>query len=134
MYLVDDDPQDNKASEAVVGARIKDEQKFELSISDTGGISGHVSCFGCRMKQNMTEVPIPFTAQKLGLRLQIDISVVHRTTTTLRNLPTRRRLMQLETNPTRQEQRNNREKQSTQYLMRFGNVPTSSGQGRERFY
>ena len=29
---------------------------------------------------------------------------------------------------------NNREKQSTQYLMRFGNVPTSSGQGRERFY
>jgi len=29
---------------------------------------------------------------------------------------------------------NNREKQSTQYLTRFGNVPTSSGQGRERFY
>ena len=33
--------------------------------------------------------------------------------------------------PTRQEQRNNREKQSTQYLTRFGNLPTSSGQGRE---
>ena len=26
---------------------------------------------------------------------------------------------------------NNKEKQSTQYLTRFGNVPTSSGQGRE---
>ena len=35
-------------------------------------------------------------------------------------------------NTTRTE--NNREKQSTQYLTRFGNVPTSSGQGRERFY
>ena len=29
---------------------------------------------------------------------------------------------------------NNREKQSTQYLTRFDNVPTSSGQGRERSY
>jgi len=29
---------------------------------------------------------------------------------------------------------NNREKQSTQYLTRFGNVPTSSGQGTERVY
>ena len=29
---------------------------------------------------------------------------------------------------------NNRKKQSTQYLTRFGNLPTSSGQGRERFY
>ena len=28
---------------------------------------------------------------------------------------------------------NNIEKQSTQYLTRFGNVPTSSGQGGERF-
>ena len=36
-------------------------------------------------------------------------------------------------NTTRTE-KNNREKQSTQYLMRFGNVLTSSGQGRERFY
>ena len=33
-------------------------------------------------------------------------------------------------NTTRTE--NNREKQSTQYLTRFGNVLTSSGQGRER--
>ena len=33
------------------------------------------------------------------------------------------------TNTTRIE--NNREKQSTQYLTRFGNVPTSSEQGRE---
>ena len=32
-------------------------------------------------------------------------------------------------NTTRTE--NNREKQSTQYLTRFGNVPTSSGQERE---
>jgi len=32
-------------------------------------------------------------------------------------------------NMTRTE--NNREKQSTQYLTRFGNVPKSSGQGRE---
>jgi len=29
--------------------------------------------------------------------------------------------------------KNNREKQSTQYLTRFGNMPTSSGQGRESF-
>ena len=36
------------------------------------------------------------------------------------------------TNTTRTE--NNREKQSTQYLTRFGNGPTSSRQGRERFY
>jgi len=42
--------------------------------------------------------------------------------------------MQPEMYPTRQEQRNNKEKQSTQYLTRFGNVPMSSGQGRERFY
>ena len=33
-------------------------------------------------------------------------------------------------NTTRKE--NNIEKQSTQYLTRFGNVPTSSGKGRER--
>ena len=33
-------------------------------------------------------------------------------------------------NTTRKE--NNKEKQSTQYLTRFGNVPTSSGQGSER--
>ena len=35
-------------------------------------------------------------------------------------------------NTTRAE--SNREKQSTQYLTRFDNVPTSSGQGGERFY
>ena len=33
-----------------------------------------------------------------------------------------------------QEQRNKRESKPTQYLMRISNLPTSSRQGRERFY
>ena len=33
--------------------------------------------------------------------------------------------------PTRQEQRNNRESKSAQYLTRFGNLPASSGRGEE---
>ena len=36
--------------------------------------------------------------------------------------------------PHDQEQRNKRESKLTQYLMRISNLPTSSGQGRERFY
>jgi len=34
--------------------------------------------------------------------------------------------------PTRQEQRNKRENKPTQYLIRFDNLPTSSGHKRER--
>ena len=61
-------------------------------------------------------------------------TVVRRTTTSLRNSPSRRRHDAAGdvTNTTRIE--NNREKQSTQYLTRFGNVPTSSGQRRERSF
>ena len=52
----------------------------------------------------------------------------------LRNLPARRRLDVAGDVHNTIRTANNREKQSTQYLTRFGNVPTSSGQGRERFY
>jgi len=43
----------------------------------------------------------------------------------------KQRQMQPEKYPTRQEQRNNREKQSTQYLTRFDNLPSPWGKGGE---
>ena len=55
-------------------------------------------------------------------------------TTSLRNPPTRQRQMQLEMYQTRQEHINNGESKSTQYLTRFGNLPTSSGQERDFIY
>ena len=36
--------------------------------------------------------------------------------------------------PTRQEQRNKKESKLTQYLTRLSNLPTSMGQGGEKFY
>jgi len=59
--------------------------------------------------------------------LEDEKAVVRRTTTPLRNPPTRWRVDAAGdvTNTIRTE--NNREKQLTQYLTRFGNVPTSLG-------
>ena len=45
---------------------------------------------------------------------------------------TKQRQMQPEMYLTRQEQINNGESKSTQYLTRFSNLPTSLGQGREK--
>ena len=52
----------------------------------------------------------------------------------LRNPPTWRRLDAAGEATNTTEQRTTEKKQSTQYLTKFGNVPTSSGQGGERFY